>query len=155
MMYFFQGLDSNSFYYWECQGMRDAIGDPLFLQTSATGQKENTLLKGKSVVLFFVCIVLYRKKTILHLPMERHFVTAVNVDWKKNLFSEFLKYSAVSFGLWWVSLVPMCWNYPCGIHFLFQKKEKKRKALKNWLQTAYQAVNAPLSQQLYEGSKKV
>lgn len=89
MMYFFQGLDSNSFYYWECQGMRDAIGDPLFLQTSATGQKENTLLKGKSVVLFFVCIVLYRKKTILHLPMERHFVTAVNVDWKKTSFQNF------------------------------------------------------------------
>lgn len=41
-------------------------------------------------------------------------------------------------------------HYPCGIHFLFQ-----RTALKNWLQTVYQAIKLPLSHHLYEGSKTV
>lgn len=154
MMYFFQGLDSNSFYYWECQGMRDAIGDPLFLQTSATGQKEHSPKRQKCSAILCVYRSLQEKNNPPFANGEA-FCNSSECWLKKNLFSEFLKYSAVSFGLWWVSLVPMCWNYPCGIHFLFQKKEKKRKALKKWLQTAYQAVNAPLSQQLYEGSKKV
>lgn len=121
-------------------------------QTFTTGHKGIALLGSRNtgVLCCFVRRWSTHRENKPHLAHEEKFWDS-NKCWqkkKKNCFQYFWNLSNF-WALVRAAGTKCAEHYPCGIHFLFQ-----RTALKNWLQTVYQAINPPLSHHLYEGSKK-